>query len=149
MKNNKLSLKNKIINNLIKNGQKNTSEKIFLKILKEFEKNSNKQSRELIQIGLLNSAPIFKLLKISNKKRKNRVDLELPMFISNTQSRFSIAIKYLIRVADKINITKFHLKLVKEFFASTKGESNTINIKKEIQKKALTRKYFFKYFKNR
>ena len=115
------------------------------------QKNSSKQSKELIQLALLNSAPTFKLLKISNKKRKKKKgqnDVELPVFISNNQLRISLAIKYLIKTAKLNNLNKFYLKLPREFFASTTQQSEAVALKKEIQKKALIKKHFFRYFKN-
>lgn len=72
MKNYQLDIKNKIINHLTINGKKNKGEKILLKAFKELQESSNKQSKELIKFAIILSTPIFKLHKISQKKRKKK-----------------------------------------------------------------------------
>ena len=100
------SIQKKLINHLIKNGEKKTSEKILLKSLKTLQKNSLKKSKKILQLALIHSTPIFKLHKISNKKLKKRTKKvrEIPAFISNRQSRISLTIKLILRNIKKKKI---------------------------------------------
>jgi len=74
MKKKSLDIKNKLINNITLDGKKKTSEKILLKSLKELQKSSKKQSKELVKLALVQSTPVFKLHRISNKKLKKKID---------------------------------------------------------------------------
>lgn len=47
----KIEIKNKLINHLMVNGEKKTSEKILIKSLKELQKDSQKQSKKVNTIG--------------------------------------------------------------------------------------------------
>ena len=73
MKHKKIELKNKIINHLILNGKKETGEKILLKSFKELQKSSKKQPKKLIKLALIFSTPIFKIYKITIKKKKKKI----------------------------------------------------------------------------
>ena len=65
-------IKNKIINHLIINGKKETSEKILKESVKKIQKESKKQLKKIMQLAIINSTPIFKVHKISNKKQKKK-----------------------------------------------------------------------------
>jgi ribosomal protein S7 len=65
-----INIQKKLINHLIKNGKKKTSETILLKSLKKLQKNSFKKSKKIFQLALIHLTPIFKLHKISPKKLK-------------------------------------------------------------------------------
>ena len=67
-----LTFKNKIINHLIKNGEKKTSENLIIKSFKELQKNSLKNTKELIKIAVINSIPVFKIHTVGNKKQKKK-----------------------------------------------------------------------------
>ena len=81
MKHKKIELKNKIINHLILNGKKETGEKILLKSFKELQKSSKKQPKKLIKLALIFSTPIFKIYKITIKKKKKKLKKFLPLLI--------------------------------------------------------------------
>jgi len=68
----KLEIKNKLINHIMVNGNKKTSEKILLKSFKNLQKDSQKQSKKIFQLAIINSTPIFKLHihKIKKKRKK-------------------------------------------------------------------------------
>ena len=104
MKYKKIKLKNKIINHLISNGKKEISEKILLKSFKELQKHSVKKSAKILKLALIYSTPIFKLHKITNKKlkKRNKKPREIPAFISNQNSRISLAIKLILKSIKKV-----------------------------------------------
>lgn len=143
-----INIEKKIINHLIKNGEKKTSEKILLKSLKTLQKNSLKTSKKILQLALIHSTSIFKLHKISNKKIKKRTKKirEIPAFLSNKRTRTSLAIKFILRNIKKKNL-KFYQKLKKEILLNALNKNNTIQIKNELQKHILTKKRYFLFYR--
>ena len=150
MKNNKIEIKNKIINNLMVNGEKNTGEKILLKTFKELQKFSNKQSKELIKLAIIFSSPIFKLHKLANKKKrkkKQQKNQEIPGFITNKKARTSLAIKFIIASTTTTKSKNFYTKLNQEILLNAQSKESAILIKNKLQKKVLQNKRYFKNYK--
>jgi len=104
----KICIKNKIINHLMNNGKKRTSEKILLNTFKELQKDSKKQSKKLLKLAIILSKPTFKLHVLTQKKRKKKKGKEIPAFISKTRIRVSLAIKNILFIAEK---KKNHINL--------------------------------------
>lgn len=144
-----INIQKKLINHLIKNGEKKTSEKILLKSLKTLQKNSLKKSKKILQLALIHSTPIFKLHKISNKKIKKRTKKirEIPAFISNKQSRISLAIKLVLKNIKKKKNLEFYQELKKEILLNAINKNNTIQTKNELQKHILTKKRYFLFYR--
>lgn len=149
MKEKNLKIKNKLINNLTKNGEKKTSEKILLKSLKELQKSSRKQSKELVKLALLQSTPIFKLHRISNKKlkKKKRRVKEIPAFISKTSARTSLAIKFILTSIKKKTSSNFYVKLKENFLATAQTKGEAIKLKNDLQQQTIQHKRFLKYYR--
>ena len=68
----KEKIKLKLINHLLKNGNKKTCEKILLKSLKNIQKNSLKSYKKVLKIAIINSASVFRITKLKQKKRKKK-----------------------------------------------------------------------------
>lgn len=147
MKSYKIEVKNKIINNLLINGKKNTGEKILLKTLKELQKSSNKESKKLIKFAIIFSTPIFKLHKISQKKKKKKKIQEIPSFISKKNARISLSIKFILKTIKKKNLNKFYNKLKEEILLTAQSKGDAVQIKNDLQKYILLKKHYFSYFK--
>lgn len=142
-------IKKKFENHLMINGKKNTSENILFKSLKKLQKDSSKQYKNIIKISLINSTPIFKLHKIENKKqkKKNRKIREIPYFLLTNKSRFSLAIKFMLKSIKKTKAKSFYSKLINEILLNIKKEGESSYIKNELQKKALLNKRYFQFYK--
>jgi ribosomal protein S7 len=145
-------LKQKILSYFLKNGKKQNCESILLKTIKHIQK-SNKQSHtEIIKLSVLNTTPIFKIIKLKQKKKKKKKGMknvkEIPGFLSNRIFRLSYALKLTITTArkKKTNLT-FYNQLKNEILLNAKYSSNTINLKDESQKQALQKKKFFKHYR--
>lgn len=149
MKKKKLEIKTKLINNITINGEKKTSEKILLKSLKELQKSSKKQVKELVRLALIQSIPIFKLHRISNKKlkKRNRRVKEIPAFISKTSARTSLAIKFILASIEKKKSNNFYLKLKESLLITAQSKGNAVELKNELQKRSLLHKRFLKYYR--
>src|SRR6476620_4238306 len=149
MKKKSLDIKSKLINNITLDGRKKTSEKILLKSLKELQKSSKKQSKELVKLALIQSTPIFNLHRISNKKlkKKNRRVREIPAFISKMSARTSLAIKFILTSIEKKKSNNFYLKLKENLLVTAQAKGNAVKLKNELQKQSILHKRFFKYYR--
>ena len=145
----KKEIQNKIINHIMYDGNKKTSENILYKSIKKLQKNSKKQLKKIIQLAIINSTPTFKLHKIENKKRKkrNRKIREIPAFISKSISRTSTAIKSILYSIEKKKSKKFYTKLKQEILLTAQYQGTAIVLKNTLQKQVVTKKHFFKYYR--
>lgn len=145
----KFEVKKKIINHLVKNGEKKTSEKLLLQSFKELQKESKKQSETLIKLSLANSTPIFKLHKIENKKqrKKNRKIKEIPSFLSSNKARISLAIKFILKVTNRNKTKKYFEKLNKEILLNISQTGEASIVKNDLQKQVLLNKRYFQFYK--
>lgn len=138
----KFKLKEKIINHLMTNGKKRTSENIFLKCLKYFQKISNKNYKNIIKLGITNATPTFLLKTVTKKKKRKKKETIIP-FLPKKKIRISHAIKTIIKetTKQKKNVIKKHYtNLTLEILLSAKKESETIKKKIEIQKEVIQKK---------
>lgn len=145
----RFEIKTKMENHLMRNGEKKTSEKLLLQSLKELQKTSSKQTKNLIKLALTQTTPIFKLQKIENKKqrKKNRKIKEIPFFVLNYKTRFSLAIKFLLKVIKKKKAKNFYTKLNQEILLNVKSEGEATVIKNNLQKQVLLNKRYFYFYK--
>lgn len=144
-----MEIKNKIINHLMLSGKKETGEKILLKSLKEIQKDSKKQSQELIKLGIIYSTPTFKLHKITNNKQKkrNKKIRVIPAFISDKNARISLGIKFVLASLKKKKSNNCHIKLKNELIANALYKGSAIQTKNELQKQVLVNKHYFSYYR--
>ena len=144
-----IETKRKIINHIMDNGGKKTSEKIVLKTIKNLQKNSKKQTKQIIQLAIVNATPTFKLHKIENKKQKkrNRKVREVPAFISKQTSRTSSAIKFILSSIEKKSNKKLYKKLNQEILLTSEHKGNAIDFKNSLQKQVILKKHLFKYYR--
>ena len=68
----KANVKEKILNHLLWCGRKPVTEKIFKKSLKEMQKTSKKQVKEIVLRAICFTAPLLKVLVFRQKKRKKK-----------------------------------------------------------------------------
>lgn len=128
-------------------GKKKTGEKILLKSFKELQKYSKKQSKKLIKLAIIFSTPIFKVHKITNKKRKKKNVKEIPTIITAKRARISLAIKFILNTLKNKKSNYFYTEFNKEILLNVKNEGSAIQIKNEVQKQVLLKKHFFSYYR--
>ena len=145
-----MQIKNKLVNHIMKNGEKKTSEKILLKSLKKIQKNSTKRSKNLIKLAIIYSTPVFKLHKIINnkkQKKKNKKIREIPAFIAKPLSRTSLAIKFILFNIKNKKSNSFDTKLKHEIFITAQSKGTSIELKNTLQKQVLLKKRLFNYYR--
>jgi ribosomal protein S7 len=143
-----LSIKTKLLNQLTKNGKKQTSEKILLKSFKKLQKKSIKETKEIIKTSLVLTTPLFKVHVIENKKqrKKNRKIKKIPYFILNNYSRISLAIKFIMK-SIKNKSEPLHSKLENEILLTSQQKGDSINFKKDLQKQVLINQKYFNFYR--
>ncbi len=143
MKNKKL--KQKLLNHMLKGGKKHTSEKNLIKSFKSIQKSKKKPHDTVMKSAILNTTPMFRVIKLKVKNKRKKSVREIPAFLSTYHYRTSWTLKYLIKVS-KTN-KNFSENFVNEILLSSKNESKSIILKNELQNKALQKKKYFKHYR--
>ena len=143
----KKKLKKKFLTHILQNGEKQISEKIFTKSLKSIQKFQKKSHNEIIKLALANATPIFKIVKLKNKKRKKNSVKEIPSFLFNYSYRTSWGAKYLIRtsILRKNRCVSNQLKL--GILENLSYEGNAVELKNKFQNTTLLKKTYLKYYR--
>jgi len=137
-------LKTKIISYLSKEGNKRTSEKSFLKILKSIQESSNKDSRSIVKFSLIKVSPF---LSIKKKKRNRQMVIEIP-FLLKSSSRIFFAVKEIISIVQRKKKSSFFFLFKHELLNSLIENNEILKEKKEVYQKAFIKKAFahFRWF---
>ena len=142
----KTVLKNKIVNSFMKSGKKRIGEKILLKCVKFLQKSTNKNSINLIKLGIVNSTPIFKLNEQVIKKGKRKATKITPTFISKNSLRVMVALKFINKIVSK-NSNSFYKSFGEEIMSSAHFKSSSVDKKNEFQKQVLMNKRYISKFR--
>jgi ribosomal protein S7 len=142
-----VSIKNKMLNNLLLDGRKKTSEKILLQSIKELQKFSTKQSKKLIQLATVRCMSVFKVHEQIRTNRKKKQLREIPTIIISKKARVSLAIKFIFRDLKHTNLNCFYAKFYTEILSTVDNEGSAIQIKNKIQKQLLVKRHFFFYYR--
>ena len=145
------NLQKKLINHVTKNGKKHKSEKTIIKSFKIAQKSQKKNHGKITKLSILNTIPIFKVIKLTNKKRKKKSTKEIPTLVSNYTSRVSLGLKYLIKTTANTKTqnkqTTFFKKFKNELLLGTISENNANTMKNNIQTTALQEKKYFRFYR--
>lgn len=135
-------LKKKILNLLMINGNKKTSEKLLIKVIKIIQKkNYNKSCKDLIKIGLVNSAPIL-FLKTVRRKRKKTVKFP---FLLSSSLRVFYGLKFILRSCLSKKKTTSYITIGTELVNSATNTSFSSKNKKDLHKEGFLNKKFANY----
>lgn len=137
--------KKKLLNHILQNGKKQISEKILTKSFKSIQKSQKKSHTEIVKLAILNSTPMFRILKLKNKRRKKNSVKEIPAFLSNYTYRTSWSLKYLVKTS-KLN-NGISNQLTHEIMSSIIHEGNAVTFKDELQNKTLPKKKYFRHYR--
>jgi ribosomal protein S7 len=133
-----MKLKNLLLNHLIVNGNKQTSENLILKSFKIGQKQCFKNHREVFKSAVINSSPIVNLKYVVRGRKQVK---EFP-FVLHKHIRTSLAIKLILHTINKNSETSFSSKFNYEIVSTSKNSSNSVKTRYEIHNNAfLSRKY--------
>ena len=135
-------LKSNIFKKIMLNGNKQTSEKIFLKSLKIIQKiHYNKKFEDIVKFGLINSSPVVYLKTI---KRKRKQTMEFP-FLLQDKLRLSYGIKLILKTCKFSKFKKFYEQLNLELTESSKNLGLNKDKKLQLHQQAFAKKKFSNY----
>lgn len=137
----KITIKNKIYNHLMSNGNKLSCEKILFKNFKLLQKSTKKNDKKIIKFAIINLAPTIQLRQIKKKKRKSIK--EFP-YVLKKENRISLGIKNVIKTQTKT----IHKNLFEEIILISKKRSEFSKINEITQRPILSKKkyIFFRWF---
>lgn len=142
------NFKTKVINVLMKNGKKNTGEKILLKFAKRLQKFSNKHFKNLVQVAIINSTPTFKINEQIVKKGKREYVRSTPSFITSDSLRIMNALKFFKRVVEKNkNSSQFYENFANEVLSSASFRGQSVDKKTDLQKQVIANKRYLSKFR--
>lgn len=143
----KIKLKSKLINHLLKNGNKETCEITVLKSFKSIQKTSKKPFKTVVQLAVINSSPLFRLAVLKKKRKKKEISKEIPKFVTQNFERISWGLKYVLFFAKKPFSLNLYNKLKQEFLVNAQNKGNAVRIKTDFQKQAVKNKRVLLYFR--
>jgi ribosomal protein S7 len=144
---NKEKIKKKLSKHILQNGKKSVSEKLIIKTFKSIQKSQKKSHNKIIKLAILNLTPMFRIIKLKNKKRRKKSVKEIPAFLSHQSFRTSWGLKYLTKSSTSKTTNNFSNQFINEILLCIKNESFTINLKTELQKKASEKKKYFRHYR--
>lgn len=145
-KTNSTELKKKLINHVTKNGKKHQSEKAIHRSFKAVQKSQKRNHGKIIKLSVINTIPAFKLIKLTDKKRRKKSIKEIPALVSSYKSRVSLGLKNLIKTTASVH-TAFFEKFKNELLLGASSETHTVATKNNSQVKALTEKKYFRFYR--
>jgi len=142
-------VKLQLINHLCRSGKKKTSEKILLRSFKNIQKTSKKSHKKILQLSVVNSLAMFRIISLKSKKKrgKKRKILEIPLFIYNDVKRISWTLKFIVISSKNQSTHQFYKKLKQEIMYCSKNKGNLINEKLENNKNILIKQKLFEYYR--
>ena len=140
-------IKKKLLNHILKSGKKQISEKILTKSFKSIQKYKKKPHYQILKLAIINTTPMFRLIKLKKKNRKKKSIKEIPAFLSNYIYRTSCSLKYLIKISALRTDNIFFNKLKQEILSSAAHKSNTVMFKNELQNRILLKKKYFRHYR--
>jgi ribosomal protein S7 len=139
-----MSVKNNILNRFIKNliskGKKFKSYKIISDSFRFIQKNSKKNHRQLLQLSVINLAPLFNIKIIKKKRNKSK---EFPFFLVN-KLRLSLSIKFIIdSIRSKQKLA--NKMIAKDIFLIMKNDTSLFLKKKMLVDRSFSQKKYANY----
>ena len=139
-----MSVENNILNRFIKKlifkGKKFKSYKLISASLRFIQKNSKKNHRQLLQLSLINLAPLFNIKIIQKKRKKSK---EFPFFLVN-KLRLSLSIKFILNnIKSKKKIA--NKMLAKEILLIMKNNNSLILKKNLLVDRSFSQKKYANY----
>ena len=133
-----MTLKDVLLNHLVINGNKQTSEKLFLKSIKLSQKRLKKDHRDIFKSAIVLSSPIVGLKSVSKGRKQSK---DFP-FVLHKRIRISLAIKLILHTVNKTSKASFSSDFINEIILASQNVSSSTRSKQEIHSIVfLVRKY--------
>ena len=136
------TFKKTFANHITKKGQKYAVEKTLTKSFKQIQKQQKKNVVSIIKMSVISLIPTFRIIQLTNKRRRKKSIQQIPAFLSNTKSRSSWGLKNLTSLSTReMPKTSLLCKLKNQLVLNTIQSEND-NQQSEISKKKKYLKYY-------
>ena len=136
------TFKKTFTNHITKKGQKYAVEKTLTKSFKQIQKQQKKNVIDIIKISVISLIPTFRIIQLTNKRRRKKSIQQIPAFLSNTRSRSAWGLKNLTNIStQEMSKTSLLRKLKNQLVLNTIQSEND-NQQSEISKKKKYLKYY-------
>lgn len=119
------TLRNKLLNTLMRSGKKNITEKILLNSVKHIYKLNSLNLKNLLSLSFINVISVFKLNEQVVKKGKRKMKKQIPFFLIGDSNRIVHGLK-------TIHATSFKTRKSEEFYKSLSRELLSLASEKSI-----------------
>jgi len=133
----------KLICYLILNGKKHLIENSFLRMSKNLQKCSTKNSKNSIKLSIIFATQIFKTNTLTKNRQKSKT---FSVLYKNKNRTFS-ATKFLIQTIKKEQQGVFSKNFYKEILSILKNDSFIFITKQNLQEQVFFRKNLFSYYR--
>ena len=133
----------KLICYLTLNGKKHLAENGFLRMSKNLQKCSNKNSKNSLKLSIIFSMQIFKINALTKSTQKNRT---FPVLYKNKNRTFS-ATKFLLQITQKQQQNTFYKKLYKKILFILENDSFIFLVKQNLQEQVSFKKNLFSHYR--
>ena len=133
----------KLVCCLTLNGTKYSTENHLLRMFKNLQKCSNKNSKNSLKLSIILTMQIFKINALTKNKQKNRIFSGL----YKNKNRTFFSIKFLVQAIKKEQLGVFYKKFYKEILSILKNDSFLYTKIKILQKQVLFKKNLFSYYR--
>ncbi len=127
----------KFINNLLWDGKRSTSQRIFYGALKRIEKLTKEDGLTVFERGLNNVKPVLEV----RPRRVGGATYQIPMEVRANRKE-SLAIKWIIRAARARSEYRMEERLAQEIIAASRNEGTAIKKREEVHRMAEANKAF-------
>lgn len=125
------------INNLLKDGKKSVSSKIFYESLTTLEEKTNKDPLEVLDQAVRKVTPLIEV----KSRRIGGSTYQLPLEVESSRG-ISLAISWILQAARKRSGNGMTMKLTNEILDASNGLGSAIRKKEEVHKMAEANKAF-------
>lgn len=133
----------KLICYLTLDGKKRLIENGFLRMSKNLQKCSNKNSKNSIKLSIIVSMQIFKINALTKSTQKNKT---FPVLYKNKNRTF-LATKFLIKIIQKEQQNTFYKKLYKKILYTLENDSFILSTKQNLQEQVSFKRNLFSYYR--
>lgn len=130
----------KLINKLMYDGKKQTSEKIIYDAFEIIKKETNENPIEVFQAAMENIGPALEV----KGQRIGGTNYQIPMEVS-TLRRETLALRWLVNYSRLRNDKSMELRLAKEIMDAAKGTGASVKKKEDTHRMAEANKAFAHY----
>ncbi len=130
----------KLINSIMKDGKRNTAQRILYSAFNRVEEITNKPPMEVFEEAMNNIMPTFEV----RARRVGGQNYQVPMEVRE-ERRYTLGLRWITQYSRLRNEKTMEERLAKEIVAAANGEGQSVKKKEDIHRMAEANKAFAHY----